>query len=186
MYETVFSHASFPSALLALDAELASEAQGRGCGYCGAALHVANYPRKPRGGPWLLRAEQDFRHGLCCSRDGCRRRTLPPSVRFLGRRVYFAAVVVLGAALQNGLTPKRVTHLQRILGVNRRTLKRWLSWWTERFPRTSRFDELRGRLVPPVAAAALPLALLERFTAATPAGRVLALLRSLASPGGAG
>ncbi len=182
MYENLFSDASFPHALLALDGELAAETQSRGCPHCGAALHVANYPRKPRGGPWALGQEQSFRHGLCCSREGCRRRTAPPSVRFLGRRVYLAAMVVLGTALQHGLPPKRLARLQAMLGVDRRTLRRWRRWWTEQFPKTATFEALRAALVPPLTEAWLPRSLLERFTAATAAERVRALLRWLACP----
>jgi hypothetical protein len=44
---------------------------------------------------------------LCCSRDGCRRRMTPPSVRFLGRRVYLGAVLVLVSAMQQGSLPGR-------------------------------------------------------------------------------
>ena len=42
--------------------------------------------RKPHGGPADLSETFSLRHSLCCGREGCRRRTLPPSVLFLGRR----------------------------------------------------------------------------------------------------
>ena len=35
------------------------------------------------------------RFSLCCGRDGCRHRATPPSVRFLGGRVYVGAVVIV-------------------------------------------------------------------------------------------
>jgi hypothetical protein len=44
-------------------------------------------------------------------------------VRFLGRRVYLGAVVVLVTAMQAGITPARAQHLHDLLGVSRRTLQ---------------------------------------------------------------
>jgi hypothetical protein len=41
----------------------------------------------------------DRRFSLCCGREGCRRRATPPSVRFLGRRVYVGAVVIVASVL---------------------------------------------------------------------------------------
>ena len=64
-------------------------------------LHRSDYPRKPRGGP-ALPAEQERRFSLCCA--VCRRRTTPPSVRFLGPKVYYGAVVILAACLAEGVT----------------------------------------------------------------------------------
>ncbi|WP_106089607.1 hypothetical protein [Enhygromyxa salina] len=64
--------------LLRIDADLYAEARARGCPHCGAPLHAAHYPRKPRGGPAELPPGYDLRLSLCCSRDGCRRRTTPP------------------------------------------------------------------------------------------------------------
>ena len=39
------------------------------------------------------------RFSLCCGREGCRHRATPPSVRFLGRRVYVGAVVIVASAI---------------------------------------------------------------------------------------
>ncbi|MFL9910491.1 hypothetical protein [Paraburkholderia sp. RL17-337-BIB-A] len=44
------------------------------------------------GIPREAQPDCDFRHSVCCA--GCRRRTTPVSVRFLGRRVYAAAIMV--------------------------------------------------------------------------------------------
>lgn len=157
LYARIFSDASFPSALLAIDEGLAESARARGCATCGAALHSARYPRKPRGGPWALGAEHDVRHSLCCSREGCRRRTTPGSVRFLGRRVYLAAVVVLAAVLGQGVSGSRASRLSRLIGADRRTLERWRSWWLE--TRTLCLDGF----VPPIDRGTLPSSLLTRF-----------------------
>ena len=163
MYNEVLADASFPASLLALDVELAEQTRARGCPHCGGALHAALYLRKPRGGPWSLGAEQAVRHSFCCAREGCRRRVLPPSVRFLGRRVYLAAIVVLGAVLQQGPSAQRLARLASYVRVDRRTLARWRRWWLEQ-AKTSRSAQLALRaFVPPVARDSLPRSLLDRF-----------------------
>lgn len=68
---------------LRFDRDLAAEAREQGC-RCGGVLHRADYPRKPRGGPSDLGPDYGRRLSLCCAREGCRKRTTPPSVRFLG------------------------------------------------------------------------------------------------------
>jgi len=113
----------FYEVLRQVDLDLAGEARAQGCLSCGDRLHRADYDRKPRGGPEGLPAYVK-RFSFCCQREGCRRRLTPPSVRFLGRRVYLATVVVLVAVLRHGLSPGRVDWLHRVLGVSRRTLGR--------------------------------------------------------------
>ena len=85
--------------LLELDKDLAIETQEKGCPYCGGALHSARYPRKPQGLFAPLNREDSARFSFCCSADGCRRRVTPPSVRFLGRKRYLGAIVVLLSAM---------------------------------------------------------------------------------------
>jgi hypothetical protein len=149
--------------LLIIDRELAAEAHKTGCA-CGGRLHSARYRRKPRGGlPAELRSEYSRRESLCCAREGCRRRTTPPSVRFLGRRVFLAAVVVLVSALTSGLTPQRSAKLRGLFGVRERTLQRWRAWWLQSFPRTVFWKGARAHLVPDVDEQRLPASLLERF-----------------------
>jgi len=81
-------------ALLLFDRDLAEGYRLEGCP-CGGSLHRAAYVRKPRGVPWGLPEGFCIRESFCCSREGCRRRLTPPSLRFLGRRVYLGAVVVV-------------------------------------------------------------------------------------------
>jgi len=163
LYAEVFLNASFPDALLELDRELAREAKQRGCPRCGAALDVADYPRKPRGGPFALADEHGRRLSLCCRRDGCRLRVTPASVRFLGRRVYFSAVVLLCGVLRQGPTRWRVDALRRITGAERRTLERWRRWWVERVGPSRVFEIGRADFMPPPSAAELPQSLLDAF-----------------------
>ena len=113
-----------PLLLEKIDKDFAEAARSRGCLYCGVGrLHVANIKRKPRGLPegtaW------DKRLSFCCDQDGCRCRATPPSVRFLGRKVYAGFIVVLLAAMCHGLSANRVRHLRKITGADARTLKRW-------------------------------------------------------------
>jgi hypothetical protein len=145
--------------LTKIDTELATQARERGC-RCGGALHRADYPRKVRG--IEVEAKRD---SFCCAQEGCRRRTTPESVRFLGRRVYAGFIVVLLTALGHGLTAGRVAALQEQLGVDRRTLERWRLWWREHFARSAPWRTERGRFVPPPDEAALPWSLWERFWA---------------------
>jgi len=164
--------------LFRIDFELSEQTRGEGCPFCGGKLHSARYRRKPRGAGDLS-PEHEWRFSFCCASEGCRRRTNPPSVRFLGRRVYLGVVVVLVAACTQGPSPERVQTLREQLGVDRRTLKRWREWWRELFPRTSFWKEARSRLMPPAEEASLPASLVSRFATETLKG-VLGLLRFLA------
>jgi hypothetical protein len=111
-----------------IDEQMAAEARSAGC-RCGGRLHSARYPRKPRGGSGEIGAAFGSRHTFCCARDGCRRRVTPPSVRFFGRRVFFAPVFVVTSGLRKVLSPLQGKRLRERVGVSRRTLKRWAAWW---------------------------------------------------------
>ncbi len=176
----ILQDARFFEALHRCDVELAQKARVSGCRSCDAVLHSARYPRKPRGGPLGLSAQCEQRLGLCCARDGCRRRTLPPSVLFLERRVYFGVAIVLLTAMAQGVTPRRARELRTHIGVDRRTLLRWRSWWREHFP-TSRFwREQRSRLSPALSPEGLPGTLLDRFAPKGDRDGIESLLRFLA------
>ena len=70
----------------------------------GAKLHRDLYRRKPRGGPGDLGEAYRRRVSFTCSI--CDKRHTPGSVRFLGRRVYLAAVVVVASAVRTSLTSR--------------------------------------------------------------------------------
>ena len=74
--------------------DLAGETRKKACP-CGGRLHSANYLRKPRGTPVQLPEQECLRFSFCCDRVGCRKRVTPPSVRFMGRKVYFGAIIIL-------------------------------------------------------------------------------------------
>jgi hypothetical protein len=161
MYHVLLRDASFWDFLFRVDKDLAAQARQQGC-CCGGRLHGANYPRKPRGGSTPLPGSYDQRLSFCCDRDGCRKRMTPPSVRFLGRRVFLGAVVVLVAAMRQGPSPRRVRELTELFGADRHTIARWCSFWREHFPQTAFWKVMRGRFVR-LAIAELPRALFEAF-----------------------
>ena len=178
MYPSWMSEASFYAFLERIDTELAETARATGCG-CGGVLHRATYPRKPRGGPRELGAGYDRRLSFCCARRDCRQRRTPPSVRFLGRRVYLGAVVVLVSAMLNGPTPRRVATVGALLGASRRTLERWRRWWRTTFAETAFWKAAAGRFARPPTRGHLPGALLARFRG-DERMRLVATLRFLA------
>lgn len=172
--------ANFYHMLERIDAELAEETRRARCCECNGVLHSARYPRKPRGGPVDLPASYDRRASYCCAVDGCRTRATPPSVRFLGRRVYLGAVVVLASAMQHGISASRMQRLKELFGASRQTLERWRAWWLETFPLSRFWQSLRGRFMPVVDESSLPSSMFDRFDDAVHNGSpVSALLRLL-------
>jgi hypothetical protein len=131
-----------------LDEMIAATVAAGRCRHCEGPLHRGNYHRKPRGG-LVATAGEAFtrRHSLCCGRRGCRRRALPPSLRFLGRRVYLEWAVLLASVMAQIVATAR--EAVAASGVPLRTLRRWGCWWREVFPRLPTWAELRARFVPP-------------------------------------
>jgi hypothetical protein len=153
---------SFWSFLLSIDKDLAECARREACS-CGGRLHCANYPRAPRCGLDDLPEEYRCRFSFCCDRDGCRKRATPPSVRFLGRKVYLGVVVILISAMRQGPTSRRVRELSKLFGVDKATIARWQTFWRDHVPRTPFWKVARARLEPVVEVAALPLSLVKAF-----------------------
>lgn len=161
-----------------VDQDLAEEGRKGGCRHCGGKVHRADYERKPRGGPlgW------DKRDSFCCARDGCRRRLTPPSVRFLGRKIYAGLVVVLILAMQHGLKARRVEVLREALGIDVRTLQRWREWWLSTFVASPFWKQVKARFMPPLDERKMPWSLVNAF--GRPAReRILELLKFLSSIG---
>jgi hypothetical protein len=154
--------ATFWEFLFEIDQKRAEEVRSEKCPSCGCNLHSAHYLRKPRG-PRNLPKQYRYRLSFCCARDGCRKRVTPPSVRFLGRKVYLGAVVILISAMRQGPTPRRVRELTELFQVDRRTIYRWREFWNELFPKTTFWKEARARLVPVLEIVELPRSLLEGF-----------------------
>ena len=165
LYHQLLADASFWDFLFDIDQQLAENAKNKKCPNCGAPLHCADYPRKPRG-PRLLPDHYRWRLSFCCARDGCRKRVTPPSVRFLGRKVFLGTIVVLVAAMRQGPSPRRVRELTEQFGVSRDTIYRWREFWNEHFPKTTFWKLARARVLPVREIVALPRSLLEAFVTA--------------------
>lgn len=176
--EQILRDTRFYELLLGFDRQIADAAHADRCPKCGAALHWGSYERKPRGGPAGLGAEHRRRFSLCCAADGCRKRETPGSLRFLGRKVFLGAMVVLISAMQSGLNPVRMKRLKALVGVSRRTVMRWREWWRTVFAE-SPFWRAHRALAPTASAADLPASLLQSFDGAIERQLIL-LLRFLA------
>ncbi|KAG1649248.1 hypothetical protein GQR58_029184 [Nymphon striatum] len=159
-----------------IDCQIAESVRVQGC-RCGGVLHSARYPRKPRGvSRDLLGEPYESRLSFCCNRDGCRRRCTPPSVRFVGRRVYLGVVMTLAMAREHGLTARRRRYLVKRLGVSARVLVRWLHWWCQEFPGTRTWLALRGEFIPALDRSGLPGCLLGAVPGVDLADRLCRLL----------
>ena len=164
----------FFALLLEIDRDQAAQTQAAGCA-CEGRLHRADYPRKPRGCLPEFRSSFEQRFSFCC--NTCRKRTTSTSVRFLGRRMYLALVVVLSSSRHAGSNSS--APLLAGLAVPLRTLERWRTWWAGAFVRTPLWRGACGAFMPPVDLGHLPASLLERFTGADAAARLSACLRFL-------
>ena len=176
MYHDLLQNVSFYDLLTALDLEIAEECRARGCSVCKGRLHAANFPRKPRGGP-AGTSPVVRRCSFCCAVRDCRTRATPPSLRFLGRKVFFATVVVLVSALRDAVGDAQ-RQLATTMGVSRPTMARWRQWWTETFPAGPFWKLASASFMPPVDRSHLPASLLERFSG-TLEEALCALLRFL-------
>jgi hypothetical protein len=150
--------------LRAIDVELARDKRGQRCPHCGGPLYQSNYVRKPRGGPPTIPEELLIRESLCCGREGCRKRTLPPSCLFMERRVYWGCVILVVMALrQNRPEGASARKLQRLFEISRATLTRWFTYFREEFPLSTKWQRLRGLVISRVEDDRLPSSLLECF-----------------------
>jgi len=163
MCHAFLSDSRFYRFLSQIDLDIATEVQWGGCPHCGGSLHVSSYPRKPRGIRSVLDESYEYRLSFCCAEDGCRRRSTPPSVRFLGRKVYLGVMVVLITAMEHGLTPKRRKQLIENLDLWSQTLSRWRTWWREIFPVSRCWQAEKGNFMPPIELESLPASLLGRL-----------------------
>lgn len=159
MYQSFLKNTSLLQIQKLIDEDLARTTRAAGC-RCSGALHVSDYPRKPRG-PWPMPEGCDRRLSFTCA--VCRKRATPPSVLFLGRRVYLAAVVALVSALAQGATPARMAVLREHWGVAKGTVLRWREWWGEAFTHSPFWRQARARFAQPLEETRMPLSLVVAF-----------------------
>ena len=181
MYRELLRDARFFELLLRIDTEISEGVRARGCPKpgCGGPLRVGHFARKPRGlqgvPDWKPPEGFCLRFDWCCGR--CRQRTIPESVRFLGRKVYLGVVVVIASVLARGPTRDALRLLQAHLQVSWNTLERWRTWWRE-LPRSGFWQSVQGVLSVDLDLTGLPESLLARFFG-DPAEQVVGLLRLL-------
>ena len=124
--------------LFQIDQELAEQKRTHNCPFCGSALHVSNYLRKPRGGPDNIPEKLLCRHSFCCSSESCRKRVLPISCRFWERKVYWGVVILVVMTLKQGrANGYGAGKLTRLFDISRHTLKRWIAYFKQAFFRPS-------------------------------------------------
>ena len=158
MCHALLTDIKFFRKLVLIDQDLAERTRLGGCP-CGGPLHQAHFPRKPRSCPAEMRNDFSKRLSFCCGQ--CRKRVTAVSVRFLGRRVHLALVVVLVSA--RGSTPAATRQVAQQLSIDPRTIERWRQWWREQFPVTHLWQTMCARFMPPLDIKLLPGALLARF-----------------------
>lgn len=181
MYHEFLSSASFWLYLRAVDEDLAAETRNKGCS-CGGRLHSANYARKPKGTPAQLPESQLIRLSFCCDREGCRKRATPPSVRFLGRKVYLGVIVILISAMRQGPSPRRVRELSASFGADESTITRWQTFWREHFPQTHFWKVARASFLAVGEIVRLPYSLVDAFLRGHPPREGWILLLRFLSP----
>lgn len=148
------------------DVEMSEKVRKGGCPHCRGALHLAVYKRKPRGSPVEIPAQYCVRISLCCGRPGCRRRVLPPSCLFMGRKVHWRVAILVAMALRQSRACKMtVEMLEEVCGVPVRTVVRWTAFFRDEFPQSRAWQRVRGRVSPEVSDTGLPGSLLEHFLA---------------------
>lgn len=146
-----------------IDIDLADQQQKAGCPYCGSSLHYSNYKRQPRGGPDLPES-LCTRLSFCCSKENCRRRTLPNSTLFMDRRIYFRVVILIVTTLSQSKPQKYSRNmLSKMLGSDRKTISRWLTYFREIFPDSKVWKTVRGFVNPTVLNRDLPGSLVDYY-----------------------
>ena len=136
-----------------IDQEIADEFFRTGCcRHCKSKeLSRSDYPRDPRGIPKDASEEiinkYSCRFSFLCRK--CRRRTTPPSVRFMGRKIY-ATLGVLWVSLENerGALPG-LEELRQLMGkcLSDVTIERWLNWWQSKVWNSPFWKEFQGQLL---------------------------------------
>ena len=181
MYQSFLRDEELSAFLFRCDRDLAEEARKGDCPRCQGRLHQANYLRKPRGvSDELLPEAAAVRLSLCCGVVGCRKRLMPASLRFLGRKIYLGLAVVVAGVLGERGSDLGTGEICGLIGVSRRTLHRWRRWWRGTFAESRFWQAARGRFRTPISAADLPHGLLDRF-AGDARARLIAMLRFLSS-----
>ena len=180
MCHALLEDASFWAYVHRIDIDIAAQVQRGGCPHCGGKLHSASYPRKPRGvHRQVLGEAYSWRLSFCCAVAGCRRRCTPPSLRFLGRKVYLGLVITLFSTLEQNVAGASRQQLIQRMSVPAQTLHRWRHWWHRTLPASGLWKSLRARFIPPLLTSAFPGALLTAMNVSDLASRLVHTMKLL-------
>jgi hypothetical protein len=157
--QVLLGNVDFFEQLVGVDLKVANELRLRGCPRpgCKGRMHRADFPRKVRGLTGETRRFES-RVGLCCGR--CRRRVLPPTVRFFGRSSYafVAALVAVATTLVSGIASGA-----RLVGAAWATAARWVGFLQCDLASRPEWQAVRGRLPAVLEFERMPLSLVEAF-----------------------
>jgi hypothetical protein len=189
MFDPIALGREFFAMLVQIDEEITQMVAAGGCRLCAGPLHRGDYQRKPRGA-LIAAAGEEFvmRFSLCCGTEGCRKRATPPSLRFLGRRVYLGAVVIVASIVAQVGDGQGVTKaIREATGVPERTVRRWGAWWLGPFLATEVWTAVRARILG-VSATEVPASIVDRLVGGPPerVQRLLEWLRPLTTGTGVG
>ena len=156
--KNLFSH------LYKIDKKTAEQYRQLPCPHCGGPLYFSNYMRKPRGEPEDVPDKYFIRFSLCCGAEGCRKRLMPPSCRFLGRKIYwFAVIVCVLTDWQNANEKASMADWSVRTGICRHTIKRWIAFFHETFPTSRTWRRIRGQISACVRNSSLPSSFINYY-----------------------
>jgi hypothetical protein len=149
--------------LYIIDTRIAEYYRRMPCPHCNGPLYFSNYFRIPRGETVVgLPKEYFIRYSLCCGNEGCRRRVIPPSCRFLDRKVYWhAAILIIMSEFQN--TKVCVFKLAKKFNISRNTIARWIKFYQNIFPSSRKWQKIRGMVAAFITNDELPSNLVNHF-----------------------
>ena len=156
---------SFWSFLLSVDGDLADHSAAGMLVRWSPAL--CQLPASTAGRLDDLPEEYRCRFSFCCDRDGCRKRVTPPSVRFLGRKVYLGAVVILIARCGRDQRRAEPASFRVLFGVDSGDHRSMAGLLARPRSATSFWKVARARLVPVFEIVALPRRSLRHSVAPT-------------------
>ena len=142
-----YGNARFLAFAASLDKEFASDLKQKDCPFCKGPLNSAYYQRKSRF-PVDVPLPEGWNtfYSLCCSKEGCRRRSRPFSIRYAGRSPHSAGVLLLCNLLRTGGAQRAVLALCKEFLVSERTVQRWMRFWKAACLRARWWRELAGRI----------------------------------------
>lgn len=162
MLQEVLERVSFFGMLYRIDVGFYEKMRSGGCVICGGSLYNGFYERKARGSPVEIPEEYEKRMSMYCGR--CGKRHLPQSCLYMGRRVYWGAVLLLVVTLrQQRLTGFSAEKIREQYQISPSTLRRWMLYYREEFIHTAGWKYICGRLQAQVVSAEQPCALVAYF-----------------------